>query len=95
VNDTNRGVAISLDGRGALVTGSGAGIGRATAVLLARAGAAIAVNDIDGARAKDTADEISASGGRAVALPADVTDPEQVEGLVADCVNELGSPTSR
>jgi len=91
VNDTNRGVAISLDGRGALVTGSGAGIGRATAVLLARAGAAIAVNDIDGARAKDTADEISANGGRAVALPADVTDPEQVEGLVADCVNELCS----
>ena len=92
VNDTNRGVAISLNGRGALVTGSGAGIGRATAVLLARAGATIAVNDIDGARAKDTADEIERERRPArVALPADVTDPEQVEGLIADCVNELGS----
>ncbi len=90
-SDSGIGVTISLDGRGALVTGSGAGIGRATALLLARAGAAIAVNDIDGARAKDTADEISSTGGRAVALPADVTDPEQVEALIAACVEELGS----
>jgi len=90
-SDTGVGVTISLDGRGALVTGSGAGIGRATALLLARAGAAIAVNDIDGARAKDTADEISATGARAVALPADVTDPEQVEALISGCVEELGS----
>ena len=84
-------VTISLDGRVALVTGSGAGIGRATAALLARAGAAVAVNDIDDARAKDSADAINHAGGRAVAIQADVKDPDQVEQLVARCVDELGS----
>jgi NAD(P)-dependent dehydrogenase (short-subunit alcohol dehydrogenase family) len=83
------GIVISLDGRVALVTGAGAGIGRATALLFARAGAHVAVNDIDGARARSTADEIVAAGGRAVAFPADVTDAEAVEGLIAGCVDAL------
>ena len=66
------------------------GIGRATALLLARAGAAIGVNDIDAGRAQATVDEIVGNGGHAVALAADVTDPEQVESTVAGVVDQLG-----
>jgi len=85
------GVAIELEGRAALVTGGGAGIGRAIALLLAQAGAAIAVNDIDEARATDTSKAIVAAGGRAVALPADVTRAADVDALVHSCVEQLGS----
>ena len=87
---TGLGIAITLDGRGALVTGGGAGIGRATAQLLARAGAAVVVNDIDEGRAKDAAEEINATGGRAIGVAADVTDADQVQQLVDACVRELG-----
>jgi len=85
------GVAIDLAGRAALVTGAGAGIGRAIALLLARAGAAIAVNDVDAGRATSTTDEIVGAGGRAVALAADVTRAADVDALVHSCVEQLGS----
>jgi 3-oxoacyl-[acyl-carrier protein] reductase len=84
------GIAISLDGRVALVTGAGAGIGRATASLLARAGAAVCVNDIDAPRADMTVGEITATGARAIAMVGDVTDPDEVDAVVSGCVEELG-----
>jgi 3-oxoacyl-[acyl-carrier protein] reductase len=80
-----------LDGRIALITGASRGIGRACALELASAGAAVAVNyrsDAEGAAA--VVQEIEAAGGRALALAADVADAEQAHGLVARCEDELG-----
>ncbi len=80
-----------LDGRIALITGASRGIGRATALELAAAGAAIGVNyrsDADGA-ARVVA-EIEAAGGRALALQADVAKPDEAAALVARCEEELG-----
>ena len=80
-----------LDGRIALITGASRGIGRATALELAAAGAAIAVNyrsDESGAAA--VVAEIEAAGGRALALRADVAKPDEAAALVARCEDELG-----
>ena len=80
-----------LDGRYALITGASRGIGRACALELAGAGAAIAVNyrsDADGAAA--VVAEIEAAGGRAMAFAADVAVAEEAHALVARCEDELG-----
>jgi 3-oxoacyl-[acyl-carrier protein] reductase len=80
-----------LDGRTALITGASRGIGRATALELAAAGAAIGVNyRTDAAGAEAVVGEIMAAGGRALALEADVADPESAAALVARCEDELG-----
>jgi NAD(P)-dependent dehydrogenase (short-subunit alcohol dehydrogenase family) len=81
----------ALAGRAAIVTGAGrkTGIGRAIALAMAAAGAAVAVSDIgDGGKA--TAEEIIAAGGQATSTVCDVSDPEQVEALVAGAVAEFG-----
>ena len=57
----------------AIVTGAGRGIGRGIALRLAKDGHAVAVNDVNKAGAEAVAAEITAAGGRAVAVPADVT----------------------
>jgi 2,3-dihydro-2,3-dihydroxybenzoate dehydrogenase len=80
-------VRIDLTGRAALVTGGGAGIGRAIARTLAEAGADVAIVDIDAAAAEETAASIA---GRAIALVADMTDPEQVAAVVERAARELG-----
>ena len=76
-----------LDGHVALVTGAGAGIGRAIAETFAAAGAAVAVTDLDAVKALAVADGVVRAGGRAVGLACDVTDEAQriatVEAVVA------------
>jgi NAD(P)-dependent dehydrogenase (short-subunit alcohol dehydrogenase family) len=79
--------------RTAVVTGGGSGIGRAIASRLAADGAAVAVLDRDGASAEETASKITAAGGRALGLAADVTDRPRVETAVAEVVAQLGAPT--
>lgn len=77
-------------GRTALVTGGSGGIGRAAAELLAAEGACVAVNALDMAAAGEVADAIVSAGGRAVPVPADVTDPTAIAGAVAATVREFG-----
>ncbi len=78
--------------RVAVVTGAARGIGAATARRLAEDGFAVAVLDLDEGAAKGTAEAIEAAGGRALAVGADVSDPEAVESAVARVVAELGPP---
>jgi NAD(P)-dependent dehydrogenase (short-subunit alcohol dehydrogenase family) len=79
---------VDLEGRSALVTGAGRGIGRAIADALAANGARVAYTDVDIETATQSAAE--APGGRAIALPLDVTDAESVESAVAKTVEEFG-----
>lgn len=77
-------MAPRLEGHVALVTGASRGIGRAVALRLAAEGARIAVNYNSGeAPAQDLVEEISANGGEAVAIQADVSDEAQVKSMVA------------
>lgn len=79
-----------LDGRVAIVTGSGSGIGRATARKLAAEGATVVVNDINADSAEATVREIRADGGSAQARPADVRVRAQVDALVDEAVARFG-----
>ncbi|MCB1641536.1 MAG: SDR family NAD(P)-dependent oxidoreductase, partial [Xanthomonadales bacterium] len=74
---------IDLNGRVAIVTGAGAGLGRAHALLLAARGARVVVNDL-GEAADRVVAEIEQAGGQARAARASVTDAEQVQQMVAD-----------
>ena len=83
-------MTLPLDGRRALVTGAGAGIGRATALRLAADGARVACLDVDAAAADAAAAEIEAAGGTAVSCPADVSSEDAVAGAVHAAVAALG-----
>ena len=74
----------------AVVTGGGDGIGRATSLLLAEAGAAVAVLDIDAAKAEAVQAEIENSGGKALALTADVSDEVAVEMAFSRVIKTFG-----
>lgn len=82
-------MAIRFDGRVALVTGAGAGLGRAHAMALAARGAKVVVNDL-GDRAHAVADEITAAGGQALACVASVTDAAAVQAMVAQTMQHWG-----
>jgi NAD(P)-dependent dehydrogenase (short-subunit alcohol dehydrogenase family) len=85
--------AIDLAGKVAVVTGAAAGLGRAEAIGLARAGATVVVNDIAGALdASDVIDEITAAGSKAVAVAGDISQRETADELIstADGLGGLG-----
>jgi NAD(P)-dependent dehydrogenase (short-subunit alcohol dehydrogenase family) len=92
-------MTISFEGRVAIVTGAGGGLGRAYAVELARRGARVVVNDLGGARdgtghsdsAARVVAEIEAAGGQAMANGASVTDLAQVEAMVAAAREKWGA----
>jgi len=86
-----KGVAVDLQGKVALVTGAGSGIGRSVALTLARAGAAVSVLDVDRHRAGQVAAEVQGTGRRALAVAADVRNPEAVRQAVDTTVASLGS----
>ena len=83
-------IEIDLGGQGALVTGSGAGIGREIARWLARAGASVVVHDVRGEKADAVVAEIGAEGGTACAVVADGRDDAELQRLVDESVERLG-----
>jgi NAD(P)-dependent dehydrogenase (short-subunit alcohol dehydrogenase family) len=91
-------MTVSFEGRVAIVTGAGGGLGRAYALELARRGARVVVNDLGGARdgsgssesARKVVEEIEAAGGEAMANGASVTDAGQVEAMVTEAKARWG-----
>lgn len=92
-------MTISFEGRVAIITGAGGGLGRAYALALAQRGARVVVNDLGGARdgsgssdsAERVAEEIRAAGGEAIANGASVTDAAQVEEMAAVAKERFGT----
>jgi 3-oxoacyl-[acyl-carrier protein] reductase len=79
-----------LDGRVALVTGAGRGIGAATAHRLAADGASVTVADVDRATATETVGRIAENGGRALAVACDVTNAASIQAAVDETVAQFG-----
>ena len=79
-----------LEGKTALVTGGGSGIGRATALLFAREGARVVVSDLREADALETADAVRAAGGQAATAAGDVSRSADAAGMVRTAVQSFG-----
>ncbi len=79
-----------LNGKAALITGAGSGIGRESAIRMATDGAAIMCSDVDGAAAESVANVIIQQGGRAEAMALDVIDEGAVQQAIADTAQSFG-----
>ena len=79
-----------LDGKAAVVTGAGRGIGKGHALQLAKAGASVVVNDIDEAVAAEVVAEIEALGGKAIGNTGNVGDKSGANSIVSACVEAFG-----
>jgi NAD(P)-dependent dehydrogenase (short-subunit alcohol dehydrogenase family) len=79
-----------VDGKVAVVTGAGSGIGAASARLLAQEGASVVVADIDGEAAKGTVERIRETGGRAISSVTDVRDQSQVRQMIDTATSQWG-----
>jgi NAD(P)-dependent dehydrogenase (short-subunit alcohol dehydrogenase family) len=79
-----------LSGKVAVITGSGSGIGRSTALLFAQEGASVVVNDLDKDKGEETVAAIRSAGGTAIFVQADVTDPESVQAMADKALAEFG-----
>jgi NAD(P)-dependent dehydrogenase (short-subunit alcohol dehydrogenase family) len=73
-----------------LITGAGSGIGKSTALLFAREGAIVIVNDLQEDKGRETVGEIRAAGGQAEFIGADVTNPESVKAMVDEAIRLFG-----
>jgi NAD(P)-dependent dehydrogenase (short-subunit alcohol dehydrogenase family) len=80
----------NLNGKVGIVTGGGTGIGKATALAMAKAGAALVIGNRDAARGEEVVALIRQSGGRAVFHPTDVSKPANVKALVERATSEFG-----
>jgi len=81
---------MSLSNRVAIVTGSGQGIGREIALMLAEQGASVVISDINAATAKEVAAEIEAKNGKSIAIPVNVTVVGEVTKLVEQTLSSFG-----
>jgi NAD(P)-dependent dehydrogenase (short-subunit alcohol dehydrogenase family) len=81
---------MKLDGRVALITGAGSGLGRHSSQLFAAQGAKIAIVDIDGDRAEQTLKLVEQAGGDAIAITADVADKQQITAAIQQTLDTYG-----
>ena len=79
-----------LEGKIAVITGAGSGVGRAAALIFARHGAKLVVADVNAGAVEDTAAQVQAAGGEAVAQACDVSKADQVTALVAAAAEKFG-----
>ena len=80
-----------LDGKNAIITGAGAGVGRASALRFAQEGARVACADREADRAAETAALVREAGGTAIAVTADVSNEDDVIAMIASTVSAFGS----